>query len=69
MPLAAAAAIVAGADLVITAIAGLLAARNKPCAEERAALALRREAISGVRRDLAWASLLPTLIAMVRRLL
>ena len=62
-----AAAIVAGADLVIAAVAGLLAARSRPGAEERTALALRQEAISAVKREFAWLSLLPGLIAWVRR--
>jgi hypothetical protein len=67
--LGAAAGIVAGADLVIAGIAGLLAVRNKPGAEERTALALRQEAVGAVRREFAWAALLPTLIAIVRRYL
>ena len=43
-----AAAIVAGADLVIAGCAALLAARNVPRAQERTALALRQEAIGAV---------------------
>jgi len=39
------------------------------CAQERTALALRQEAIGGVQRDLAWVTLLPTLIAIARRFL
>ena len=64
-----AAAIVAGADLVIVGCAALLAACNVPCAQERTALALRQEAIGGVHRDLAWMTLLSTLTAIARRFL
>ena len=69
LPLAEATAIVAGADLIIAGTAALLAARDVPCAQERKALALRQEAIGGIRRDFAWVMCLPTLIAMVRRFL
>jgi hypothetical protein len=65
--LAMAVAIVAGA--VIAGCAAVLAARNVPCAQECTALALRQEAIGGVQRDLAWVTLLPTLIAIARRFL
>ena len=64
-----AAAIVAGADLVVAGCAALLAAHNVSHAQERTALALRQEAIGGVQRDLAWVTLLPTLIAIARRFL
>jgi hypothetical protein len=67
MGLAEAAAIVAGTDLIIAAVAGFLAARNAPGTQERAALALRREAIGAVEREYAWLFSLPSLIAMLRR--
>ena len=67
MRLGEAAAIVAAVDLVIAAVAGLLAARSRPCAEERKALALRQEAMGAVRRDFAWVTLLPALLAWARR--
>jgi hypothetical protein len=69
MELAEAAAIVAGVDLVIAAVAGFLAARNVPCAQERTALALRQEAVGAVQREFTWLAFLPTLIAMLRRFL
>lgn len=67
MMLAEAAAIVGGADLVLAGVAWFIAARNVPCAEERAALALRQEAIGAVQRDFAWVSLLPPMIAAIVR--
>jgi hypothetical protein len=69
MALTEAAAIVGAGDLVLAGVASFFAARNVPCAQERAALALRQEAIGAVQREFAWVSLLPTLITMVRRFL
>ncbi len=59
--------IVGGGNLLIALVLGLLAMRNQPSADERAALQLRRDAWSAVKRDLAFTSMLSTILTVWRR--
>jgi hypothetical protein len=59
--------VVGGGNLLIALVLGLLAMRNTPSLAEREALQLRREAWLGVKRDLAFTSLLSTGMALWRR--
>jgi hypothetical protein len=59
--------IVAGGNLVIALVLGLLAMRDVPGSSEREALALRRDAWAAVKRDLAFTTLLSTALNVWRR--
>ncbi len=58
---------VAGGNLVIAAILGVLAMRDVPGTAERQALVLRRDAWAAVKRDLAFTTLLSTGLNVWRR--
>jgi hypothetical protein len=58
--------ILLGADLVVAAIFGTLAARSSPSGDEREALALRQRALHEARSSLALGALIPVAGALLR---
>jgi hypothetical protein len=58
--------IMLGADLLIAAIFGLLAAKSSPTREEREALDLRRQALMQARSSLALGALIPVATTLLR---
>jgi hypothetical protein len=67
MTLVQAALLVGGTDLLITLILIGVAWQNQTSATERAALAVRQDALAGVKRELAFATGLATLTRLMRR--
>jgi len=67
LTLAQASGLVALADLVIAVILAVVVSHSRISAGERAALTLRRDAMSGIGSGLSWAALLPILFGLLRR--
>jgi hypothetical protein len=61
--------ILAGADLVLAVVLGLLATRSAPSQVEMEALAVRQRALEGATASIAWSSLALQLLRVVGNLL